>query len=107
MATSSASMPIGADDILEFCLKPWEAFGVEDVTDTQTAIAAKVSVMLASAKRFELFDTFVSSLPDHVLGVFLRNEQFRRALIDLRRQQERHEDVCDLIKVFLCVCFLH
>ena len=98
MATSCPA--IGTDDMLEFCLMPWVAFGEEDITVTQIAVAAKVSSLLASAKRFEVFDNFVGSLPERVLKMFLKNEQFRRALIDLRRQQERHEEICELIKVF-------
>ena len=73
----------------------------EDITKTQITSAAKLAVDLLSAGHFEVFDSFVSGLPGFMLQAFMQNEQFRRALIDLRSHQHRYEEVCELIKVRL------
>ncbi|KAL8614246.1 hypothetical protein ACOMHN_026463 [Nucella lapillus] len=99
MATSSSSTETEGVDLLEFCLKSWTALeGNSLVTEVHTTHAGRVAYLLTSAKRFQAFDRFVGSIHEDVLNVFLKNEDFRRALIDLRRHQGRHEEVCQLIK---------
>lgn len=70
-----------------------------NLSEKQFILAGEIAFKMALQGRFEILSDFFDRIREEKLDRFLENEQFLRALIALRFQQERFSEVAKLLKV--------